>query len=100
MKRKVVACAVLACVLAPAAFAGCAGGSVDASTQAGASPDAAPVMPVNHSSARFDAMGASVVTIEADTVDASSDTAGSFAGIPGVLGVNLVYCNFEDDSTL
>lgn len=34
MKRKVVACAVLACVLAPAAFAGCAGGSVDASTQA------------------------------------------------------------------
>ena len=51
MKRKVVACAVLACVLAPAAFAGCAGGSVDASTQAGASPDAAPVMPVNHSSA-------------------------------------------------
>ena len=49
MKRKVVACAVLACVLAPAAFAGCAGGSVDASTQAGASPDAAPVMPVNHS---------------------------------------------------
>lgn len=59
MKRKVVACAVLACVLAPAAFAGCAGGSVDASTQAGASPDAAPVMPVNHSSARFDAMGAS-----------------------------------------
>ena len=58
MKRKVVACAVLACVLAPAAFAGCAGGSVDASTQAGTSPDAAPVMPVNHSSARFDAMGA------------------------------------------
>ena len=30
MKRKVVACAMLACVLAPAAFAGCAGGSVDA----------------------------------------------------------------------
>ena len=41
-----------------------------------------------------------VVTIEADTVDASSDTAGSFVGIPGVLGVNLVYCNFEDDPTL
>lgn len=41
-----------------------------------------------------------VVTIEAETVDASSDTANAFVGIPGVLGVNLVYCNFEDDPTL
>ena len=37
-----------------------------------------------------------VVTIEADSVDASHATASSFIPIEGVVGVNLVYCNFED----
>ena len=41
-----------------------------------------------------------VVTIEAETVDESHDTASSFVRIPGVYGVNLVYANFEDDPTL
>lgn len=41
-----------------------------------------------------------VVTIEAETVDASHDVASSFIGIDGVTGVNLVYANFEDDPTL
>ena len=36
-----------------------------------------------------------VVTIEAETVDESHDTASSFVRIPGVYGVN-----FEDDPTL
>lgn len=37
-----------------------------------------------------------VVTIEADSVDASHATASAFVQIEGVVGVNLVYCNFED----
>ncbi len=41
--------------------------------------------------------GKIVVTIEAPTVDASHDTAASFSEIPGVIGVDLVYVNFEDD---
>lgn len=41
-----------------------------------------------------------VVSIEAETVDASSNTANAFVTVPGVVGVNLVYCNFEDDPTL
>jgi len=38
-----------------------------------------------------------VVTIEAETVDDSHQIASSFIELPGVLGVNLVYCNFEDE---
>jgi len=41
-----------------------------------------------------------VVTIEAPTVDDSADIASSFVALTGVLGINLVYCNFEDDPTL
>ena len=41
-----------------------------------------------------------VITIEANTVDDSHDVASSLAAIPGVLGVNLVYVNFEDDPSL
>ena len=41
-----------------------------------------------------------VVTIESETVDTSADTANSFMDIPGVLAVNLVYVNFEDDPSL
>ena len=41
-----------------------------------------------------------VVTIEAPTVDDSHGIASSFLGITGVLGVNLVYFNFEDDPTI
>ena len=41
-----------------------------------------------------------VVTIEAPTLDASHATASSFLDVPGVLNINLVYCNFEDDPTL
>lgn len=37
-----------------------------------------------------------VVTIEADSVDASHATASSFIKIEGVVGINLVYCYFED----
>lgn len=59
MKRTYAIGVVLACVLAPAAFAGCAGvGAQQGGAEAGASPHAAPVMPQNHSSARFDNMGA------------------------------------------
>ena len=41
-----------------------------------------------------------VVTIEAQTVDASHATANEFALLEGVLGVNLIYLNFEDDETI
>ncbi len=41
-----------------------------------------------------------VVTIEADTLDASHDIANSFIRLRGVTGVNLVYANFEDDPSL
>ncbi|WP_461546018.1 chaperone NapD [Senegalimassilia anaerobia] len=41
-----------------------------------------------------------VVTIEAETVDASHAVASGFIGIEGVTGINLVYANFEDDPTL
>ena len=41
-----------------------------------------------------------VVTIEAETVDASHSTASSFVNICGVTGVNLVYANFEDDPSI
>lgn len=38
-----------------------------------------------------------VVTIEADSVDASHSIASSFIGVEGVTGINLVYVNVEDD---
>jgi len=41
-----------------------------------------------------------VVTIEAETVDASHDTANELALVEGVLNVNLIYLNFEDDKTI
>lgn len=41
-----------------------------------------------------------VVTIEAETVGASHAIAASFTGVEGVLNVNLVYVNFEDDPSL
>lgn len=41
-----------------------------------------------------------VVTIEAETVDDSHDIASSFISIPGVIGVDLIYLNFEDDKTI
>lgn len=41
-----------------------------------------------------------VVVLEAETVDAAHAAASGFAAIPGVTGVNVVYCNFEDDPTL
>ena len=41
-----------------------------------------------------------VVTIEAPTSDASHATASKFINISGVIGINLVYANFEDDPSL
>ena len=41
-----------------------------------------------------------VVTIEAETSDASHAVASSFYSISGVLNVSLVYVNFEDDPSL
>ena len=41
-----------------------------------------------------------VITIEADTVDESHDIADAIALMTGVLNVNLVYLNFEDDKTI
>lgn len=41
-----------------------------------------------------------VVTIEAASVDDSHAIASRFVKIPGVINVNLVYANFEDDETL
>ena len=41
-----------------------------------------------------------VVTIEAETVDDSHAIASSMITIPGVIGVNLIYVNFEDDPTI
>lgn len=41
-----------------------------------------------------------VITIEAPTVDESHDIAAELALVSGVLNVNLVYLNFEDDKTI
>ena len=41
-----------------------------------------------------------IITIEAETVDASHDLASEIALIEGVLNVHLVYLNFEDDKTI
>lgn len=38
-----------------------------------------------------------VVTIEAPTVAASHARASEFLQVAGVTGINLVYCNFEDE---
>lgn len=41
-----------------------------------------------------------VITIEAETVDDSHRIANGIVPMAGVLGVNLVYLNFEDDKTI
>ena len=41
-----------------------------------------------------------VITIEADTVDASHDIADGISLLSDVLGVDLIYLNFEDDKTI
>lgn len=41
-----------------------------------------------------------VITIEADTVDESHDIANNISFLDGVLLVNLIYLNFEDDETI
>ena len=41
-----------------------------------------------------------VVTIEAETLDDSHDIASTFIALEGVIGINLVYANFEDDPTV
>lgn len=41
-----------------------------------------------------------VVTLESETVDSSADVAAKFQDLPGVLSVNLIYVNFEDDPSL
>lgn len=41
-----------------------------------------------------------VITIETETVDESHDVANGLMDIEGVIGVNLIYLNFEDDKTI
>lgn len=41
-----------------------------------------------------------VITIEAETVDESHAIASSMIQIEGVIGVNLIYMNFEDDKSI
>ena len=41
-----------------------------------------------------------VITIERQTVDESQDTANEISFWEGVLIVNLIYLNFEDDETI
>ena len=41
-----------------------------------------------------------VITIEAETVDDSHAIASSMISITGVIGVDLIYVNFEDDPTI
>lgn len=43
------------------------------------------------------AVGKAVVTIERETVELSQSTANSFVAIDGVIGIDLIYANFEDD---
>lgn len=40
------------------------------------------------------------LTIEASTVDESHVIANSFIALTGVINVNLIYCNFEDDPSI
>lgn len=41
-----------------------------------------------------------IITIEAPTVDESHDIANAIVPIVGVIGVDLIYLNFEDDPTI
>lgn len=41
-----------------------------------------------------------VITIEAETVDASHSIANGILLVEGVIGVDLIYLNFEDDKTI
>ena len=41
-----------------------------------------------------------VITIEAPTVDESHDIADGISRMTGVIGVDLIYLNFEDDPTI
>ena len=41
-----------------------------------------------------------VITIEAETVDDSHEIASGLINLGGVIGVNLIYVNFEDDPTI
>ena len=41
-----------------------------------------------------------VITIEAPTVDESHAIANAIVPIVGVIGVDLIYLNFEDDPTI
>ena len=41
-----------------------------------------------------------VITIEADTVDDSHAIANELSTLTGVINVNLIYLNFEDDKTI
>lgn len=41
-----------------------------------------------------------IITVEAETIDDSYDITKEFVQIPGIIIVNLIYCNFEDDPTL
>ena len=42
--------------------------------------------------------GKIVVTIEAESVERSHDTAATFIEIDGVINVSLIYANFEDEN--
>lgn len=41
-----------------------------------------------------------VITIEAETVDGSHAVANAISETTGVINVNLIYLNFEDDKTI
>jgi len=41
-----------------------------------------------------------IITIEAETVDASHAIANGIVPVEGVIGVDLIYLNFEDDKTI
>ena len=41
-----------------------------------------------------------IITIEAPTVDESHATANAISTLAGVIGVDLIYLNFEDDPTI
>ena len=44
--------------------------------------------------------GKVVITIEAPSVDDSAEIANGLVSADGVIGINLVYVNFEDDPAL
>ena len=41
-----------------------------------------------------------IISLEAETVDISHDTANSITQIPGVFGTNLAYFDFAEDETI